>query len=310
MTGALRSLLPAVALASALPVAHAAGSVPSPAPVEMTATTLADPAALARLERTGTVFFADGFEDPGSATLYFEIGGFKEGHAAWDRAAGVAHTGSGALRCTARANGGQSSGAGPNAWFGPAGYDRVDFRRYIKFAGDYDQGNLNHVGGWLEATAGTGKWDDMGTAGNRPRGDDWFNASFEPWCDWKRIPPPGAMFLYVYWMDMTRDPDGHWWGNMLQPPPERRIALDRNRWYCLEHMLKANTPGRADGEIAAWIDGRLYYHATGIRWRTADRVKIKRLSFGVYVHQAVRDNTVWYDDVALSTGYIGTGSAR
>jgi hypothetical protein len=34
-------------------------------------------------------------------------------------------------------------------------------------------------------------------------------------------------------------------------------------------------------------------------------VKLKRFGIGVYVHQATRDNTVWYDDVALSTGYIG-----
>ncbi len=27
---------------------------------------------------------------------------------------------------------------------------------------------------------------------------------------------------------------------------------------------------------------------------------------GVYVHSATKDNTVWYDDVALSTGYIGS----
>jgi len=24
----------------------------------------------------------------------------------------------------------------------------------------------------------------------------------------------------------------------------------------------------------------------------------------VYVHQAAKDNTVWYDDVVLSTGYV------
>ena len=28
---------------------------------------------------------------------------------------------------------------------------------------------------------------------------------------------------------------------------------------------------------------------------------------GVYIHHATQDNTVWYDDVALSTGYIGPG---
>jgi hypothetical protein len=34
-------------------------------------------------------------------------------------------------------------------------------------------------------------------------------------------------------------------------------------------------------------------------------VRLKRFSFGLYVHAAARDNTVWYDDVALSTGYLG-----
>jgi hypothetical protein len=33
-------------------------------------------------------------------------------------------------------------------------------------------------------------------------------------------------------------------------------------------------------------------------------VKLKRFGIGLYVHRATRDNTVWYDDVALSTGYI------
>ncbi len=283
----------------------AAGASAAVGPVDLTATTRNDPVALARLEAAGTVFFQDDFEAAESATRYFEINALKDGTVTYDQASGRARRGSGALRCVSRAAGGKSTGSGANAWFGPTGYDRVYFRRYLKFAADYDQGNLNHVGGWLEATAGTGHWDDMGTAGHRPRGDDWFNASFEPWCDWGRWTPPGYMFLYVYWMDMVRDPDGHWWGNNVAPPQEARQGLVRDRWYCLEHMIKANTPGRNDGELAAWIDGHLYLHEGGIRWRTSAQVKLKRVSFGVYVHQAVRENTVWYDDVALSTGYVG-----
>ena len=60
-----------------------------------------------------------------------------------------------------------------------------------------------------------------------------------------------------------------------------------------------------DGELAAWIDGKLYQHVTGIRWRTSAKVKLKRVVWGVYVHQSVRPNTVWYDDVVVSTGYVG-----
>jgi hypothetical protein len=70
-------------------------------------------------------------------------------------------------------------------------------------------------------------------------------------------------------------------------------------------MIKANDPGKSNGELAAWIDGKLYIHYTGIQWRTSADVKPKRFDIGVYVHQAKKDNTVWYDDVALSTGYVG-----
>ena len=97
---------------------------------------------------------------------------------------------------------------------------------------------------------------------------------------------------------------------MLGPDENERIVVKRDRWYCLEHMIQANTPGETDGELAAWIDGKLYIHYTGFRWRTSDEVKLKRFDIGVYVHQATRDNTVWYDDVVLSTGYIGCGEAE
>jgi hypothetical protein len=150
----------------------------------------------------------------------------------------------------------------------------------------------------------------MGKAGLKPNGNDRFTCRFEPWCDWKRVPPPGYLFLYTYWMDMKRDKDGHFWGNNLEPAKERRVNLQRDRWYCLEHQIRANTPGKADGELAAWIDGKLYLHFKGIRWRSEEAVKLKRFEIGVYIHQAAKDNTVWYDDVAVSTGYVGPAAGK
>lgn len=274
-------------------------------PVEVTIETQADPAALAALEKPGRMIFQDDFESAESLANYFEIRGRESGHAAWSGDGSVAHGGRGCLRLTAPDRQGKESGAGASYWFGPEGYDTVYFRRYLRFAADYDQGNLNHVGGGLAAVAGEGKWDGMGKAGVRPNGRDRFTSSFEPWSDWRRLPPPGFMFLYTYWMDMKPGPDGRFWGNNLGPDPERRVMPERNRWYCLEHMIRANRPGEADGELAAWIDGKLYLHFRGFRWRTDEKVRLKRFDLGVYVHQSTRDNTVWYDDVAVSTGYIG-----
>lgn len=265
--------------------------------------TLEDERALAALERPGKVLFEDDFEG-GAESLdrYFEVRGKDDGRVTLD---GNGHRGKHCLRCVAPDRDGASSGAGASGWLGAEGHGRVHFRRYVRFAKDYDQGNLNHTGGGLAGLAGVGKWDEMGKAGVRPRGDDRFSCGFEPWRDWGRAAAPGYLFLYTYWVDMLRDRDGNYWGNMLQPAKERRVIPARGEWVCLEQMIQVNDIGEANGEVAAWVDGELYLHMKGIRWRTDERVRIKRFSLGIYIHEARRENVVWYDDVVLSSGYVG-----
>jgi hypothetical protein len=274
-------------------------------PVLATSTTLADPKAFAALQAPGTVFFVDDFESSASFDNYFEIRGKDAGRAVLSTDAALAHTGRGALQLTAPANDGKSSGAGASGWFGPDGRERVYLRYYQKFAADYDQGDLNHTGAHLVGAAGDNKWAGMGTAGLLPKGDDHFSTSLESWKDWGRVPAPGFAHLYSYWMDMRIDRDGHYWGNMLEPGEGARIVFERDRWYCLEIMIQTNKVGSSDGELAAWIDGKLYLHYKNFRWRSSDAVKLKRFGLDLYVHHAAKDNTAWYDDVALSTGYVG-----
>jgi len=263
------------------------------------------PAALAALETPGRVLHTDGFESDESLRAYFEIRGADEGRVRRTTDPEQANSGSGALRLTSPANEGNASGAGVSYWFGPEGEDRVHLRVYVRFAADYDQGNLHHTGASLAGVAGTNKWGGMGTAGLRPRGDDHFSSSLETWREWGRFPAPGFPVLYAYWMDMRRDRDGNFWGNLFEPPAGERVALERNRWICLEHMIRVNDVGQANGEHAAWIDGRLVLHATGIRWRSDAGVRLKRFGLDVYVHRATKENAVWFDDVVLSTGYVG-----
>jgi hypothetical protein len=279
-----------------------------PPPRDVTLATLADPKALAALEAPGTVLFHDEFESDASFAQWFEVRGKDEGTVALELDPKFVRTGKGSIRCTAPARDGKESGSGASAWLGADGYDCVHFRRWIRFADDYDQGNLNHTGGGLAAVAGTNKWDEMGKAGVLPTGKDRFSAGFEPWRDYGRNRVPGVMASYVYWMDMARDRDGNWWGNLLMPDAERRVVPVRGRWVCLEQRIRANTIGKSDGELATWIDGKLDLHMTGFRWRTDAKVRIKRFDVGIYVHRATRANVVWYDDVVVSTGYIGTGS--
>jgi hypothetical protein len=273
-------------------------------PQVVTEQTRSDTESLARLQTPGVLIFADSADTVAGFDSYLEVRGRADGRArvATD---GAAHRGAGAYEFVAPENGGHESGSGATLYFGPEGYDTVYFRRYLRFAPDYDQGNLNHTGGGLAGTAGSDPWAGMGQAGIRPTGADRFTASLEAWKDWGRYPAPGYFFIYAYWMDMAQDPDGNYWGNFFQPETERRLVPERGRWYCLEQMIAVNDPGQANGEMAAWIDGELHIHATGFRWRTTTDVRLKRASFGIYIHAATRDNRVWYDDIALSTGYIG-----
>ena len=278
-------------------------------PEVVTQQTRADSEALARLQAPGVVIFADAAETSAGFDGYLEVSGRDDGRAQRVVDPAIAHGGTGAYQFDAPEKGGNSSGSGATVYFGPDGYDVVYFRRYLRFAPDYDQGNLNHTGGGLAGVAGSNPWEGMGKAGIRPTGADRFTASLEPWKDWGRYEAPGYFFMYTYWMDMTQDRDGNYWGNFFEPAPEHRLVPERDRWYCLEHMIRANDPEQANGEMAAWIDGELHIHATGFRWRTTDAVRLKRAHFGIYIHAATKDNRVWYDDIVLSTGYIGPTEA-
>lgn len=300
-------LLPPLLAATGAIRAQEPAASERPYPTRVTAATRADPTVVARLQRPGEVLFVDRFESEASFERYFEINGRAEGRVAIADEAENVHGGAGSLRLCATANDDRSSGAGPVLWLGDAGHDCVHLRYWIRYARDYDQGNLNHTGGSLSGVAGDFKWKGMGTAGKRPAGDDHFSTRVEGWRDWQRVAAPGYLFCYAYWMDMRRDRDGNYWGNMLGPVPAERFVPRRGEWLCVEQRVTTNTPGKADGELAVWLDGELYQHWTGFRWRSSDAVKIKRVNLLVYVHAAKRDNTVWFDDVVVSTGYIGPG---
>ena len=275
-------------------------------PVLVTAQTRADEAELQRLQRPGDELFRDGFEDEGSLADWFELLGRKEGRVVIATGDGVAHTGRGALQLTTEDRQGEACGAGARRWLGAAGRDCLHLRYHLRYASDYDQGNLNHTGGSISGVAGDDKWRGMGTAGLRPRGDDHCSTRVEGWRDWQRVPAPGFLHSYTYWPDMHKDRDGHYWGNMLMPVPEERFVPPRDRWLCVEQRVQLNDPERADGELAVWLDGALYMHWRGIRWRSSEAVRLARIALDLYVHSSRQVNRVWYDDVVVSTGYVGT----
>ena len=248
------------------------------------------------LEEPGSIFFKEDFED-GNYDDWFDAYGPPE---VIDNPQS-AHSGHKALKCTAVYNDGNSSTSSIKYWFHP-GYDKVYFRWYCKFDSTFDQGWGMHFCS-MYAVEGDNKWNQMGMAGIKPVGDDRFGSGFDPWSAWETLPPPGRMQFYAYWHKMLPDNGGNYWGNVFYP--DSFITPERDRWYCMEMMIKANDAGFDNGEIAAWIDGELYMRLAGFNWRTTNELKIKRISLGIYIHNNPKENICWFDDVALSTGYIG-----
>ena len=59
-------------------------------------------------------------------------------------------------------------------------------------------------------------------------------------------------------------------------------SMEKGKWNCIELMLKANEPGKRDGEIAAWGDGKLLGHWAGYRYRDIPELKINMVHLVMY----------------------------
>lgn len=177
------------------------------------------------------------------------------------------------------------------------GYDQVYARWYVHYAPNFDQGDLMHAPGLI---AGSDNW----RSDFKPNGYDAFSVFLDIWSDWGKNPSPGRLMLYTYYPDMTKNPDGHYWGNFFPSTPQ--VQIHTGRWYCLEMMVKANTPQKKDGEQAFWVDGQKKGHWKGMRFRDTASVKIDFFWWELYIHENPKNNVVYVDNIVLSTSYIGT----
>lgn len=221
------------------------------------------------------------------------------------RDAKLAHAGEQSVEMTAIVPG--STGGELIKWFKP-GLDLIYARFYVRFA--KDPGYVHH---FVHIVGGRDKWSGFGKAGLKPDGADFFTSGIEPDAKWGRVPPPGVWHFYTYWPDMKASPDGKFWGNDFAPKPPIPVATER--WICVEVMLKCNAPGKADGEQAFWIDGKLAGKFENFRWRTVDALKVNAFWLMYYLTPEALDRakvkaegqgySVWFDDVVVATKYIG-----
>lgn len=247
------------------------------------------------------IIFADDFESGELADKWSQVNIGTPAHGGFETAPEHVFSGSRSLRLTAVANDAKASRAQVMRWFMP-GHDKLYYRWYAKFASDFDQGNHMH---WTMIGGNNinDKYSAFGKAGIMPNGTDFFTSMLDPWTDWKKYPAPGAICFASSWPEMQPGRNNVHYSNHLLP--EVPFVPQRGRWYCFEVMIGLNDPGKTNGEQAFWIDGEKLLHVKDIRWRDSDILRLNFMWFSVYIHKAVQDNTCWYDDLVISTEYIG-----
>ncbi len=175
------------------------------------------------------------------------------------------------------------------------------FRYYLRLGDDWNQ---TVDGGKLPGFSGT--YGRAGWGGRKAHGTDGWSARG----GFALTIPEGNPLAgrtpigsYCYNADMpTNYGEGWKWtrGN--------RGLLERNRWYCIEQQVRLNDPTQKNGVIRAWVDGRLAFEKTDIRFRTTDALKIEALWMDIY-HGGTKpspyDQHVFLDNLVIARHYIG-----
>lgn len=86
--------------------------------------------------------------------------------------------------------------------------------------------------------------------------------------------------------------------------------LEKNRWYCIEVMVKSNTPGQNNAEFAYWIDGGLKFHLTNTNNRGSstggiNTIELQHVLQDEYNAPSSVDTPTWMDNIAISDTKIG-----
>ncbi|MEW5975468.1 MAG: polysaccharide lyase [Acidobacteriota bacterium] len=167
--------------------------------------------------------------------------------------------------------------------------EEIYFRYHLRLADDWNP----ERGGKLPGISGT--YGRAGWGGRPVNGRDGWSArgNFLPWKN--NLTPIG---FYCYHADMKGR-----YGSVWTWDRERRGYLENNRWYAVEQYLKLNTPGQNNGILRGWIDGRLAFEKTDVRFRDVEDLKIEMVWINVYqggTSPAASEDHLYLDDVAIS----------
>jgi uncharacterized protein YjdB len=194
---------------------------------------------------------------------------------------------------------GQHDGATFEFDFTSAGLSEPEelyFRYYVRFNDTWQRNGDGEIGK-LPGLSGT-----YGMAGWGCRPVDGSNCWSERMINFD-AGSTNQIGFYVYHADMTGTCGDHLrWPDLLQ----------RNQWYCIETRVRLNTiaggRGNNDGVLQGWIDERLVFTRSNLRFRDVSSHKIERMWGNIYVGgnwTADRDMAINFDNAVIARNRIG-----
>lgn len=177
--------------------------------------------------------------------------------------------------------------------------DVAYMRLYLRFDDDFSIGTCNQVK-LFGIHGGAALANTYGGAGRRPNGKDKFSALVS-------IDRRHELHLYAYHPEQRGG-----WGDMAYCDGFFcSAAIDPGRWYCVELMLKPNSPGQQDGETAVWVDNKRVIHVDKLRFRDTGEVRVRRFVIENYFggggrwNTSPQDQNTYIDNLVISRERIG-----
>jgi len=137
------------------------------------------------------------------------------------------------------------------------------------------------------------------SGGNKPNGTDGFSARMM----WRQ---GGKAVQYMYYMDQVSN-----YGDDFNWNLNGQELFQPGQWHQVEHRIKMNTPGVADGIVEGWFDGTKALSRTNMRFRASGgSFVIDGLYFSTFFGgntadwEPTRNETVDFDDFILATAPI------
>ena len=164
-------------------------------------------------------------------------------------------------------------------------YSRGYLSYKVRFSPDFDFRRGGKLPGLVGGRANTG--------GERPTGMDGFSARVM----WREN---GAVVQYVYHQDQEAQFGDDYPWNKGHPR-----HFTKGVWHSIEVVVEANTPGKYDGSMRAWMDGDLALEHEGIRLRATDEYGVDGFYFSTFFGgndpswAPTKDEYIEFDDFVI-----------